>query len=150
MSDTASGPKFTYAHFFLPHAPVYYDSTGKYVSKEIMFGTLVHINKEILLSHVKYTNMKIQSIVSNIVSKDSGAIVIVISDHGMRHYNSSTPKEPFFFDNICFMRFPNRNFPAFRDKWSNVNVYPYVFNNQFNQQIPYQQDSTVLILDKEP
>lgn len=149
VASTATGkPKFTYAHIFLPHLPIYRDSTGKYVADDVLFGPLLEIKKKDLLPYIKYTNKKIETIVNNLVAKDPAAIIVVMSDHGLRHYKSTIPKEPLFFDNICFARFPNKNYLPYKPKWSNVNFYPYLFNCQFNQHIPYVEDSTILILDK--
>ena len=75
------------------------------------------------------------------------SIVIVMSDHGYRGYNNNSSLIPLLFDNICAVRFPDKNYLAFSDKWSNVNFFRYLFNSQFHQNIPYLKDSSIFLKD---
>lgn len=138
-------PTFSYAHFMLPHWPFYKDSTGKYNSDEIIARDNLLNNKPLYLSYVKYTNSVIKSLVDTITTKDPGAIVIVMSDHGFRYYKNVIPFEPFNFDNICAMRLPGKPFKSYSEKWSTVNIFRYLFNTAYNQDIPYLKDSSIFL-----
>lgn len=137
-------PVFSYAHFFLPHLPFYRDSTGKYNSIEYIADD-AHVHKDRFLSHLKYTNMVITSLVEDISRNDPNAIVIIMSDHGFKNYSNRQLYEPLNFDNICAIRYPGKPLLPFREKWSMVNLFPYVFNSFYNQQLPYLADSSIVL-----
>jgi hypothetical protein len=148
MSSTgekSATPKFCYAHFMLPHGPFYKDSTGAYNGDEIVAKGNTQFDKKLFLSYVKYTNTVIKSLVDSITVKDTGAIVIIMSDHGFRSYKNTSAYEPFNFDNICFVRFPDKNYPVYREKWSNVSFFRYLFNTEYGQHIPYLKDSSFVL-----
>jgi len=131
----------------MPHPLVFYDSIGNYLPTAQTFDPQTYYNKPVVLSYIKYTNTKIKSLTDVICSTDSNAIVIVMSDHGYRGYsNHNSPVSP-LFDNICAVRFPDNNFAQFKDKWSNVNFFRYLFNSQFHQNIPYLKDSSIFLKD---
>ncbi|MEO6254500.1 MAG: sulfatase-like hydrolase/transferase [Ferruginibacter sp.] len=144
-NEKAAGPKFCYAHFMMPHWPYYRDSTGTYHPDEFIAKSNLLNDRPLFLSYLKYTNTVIESLIENITGKDPGAIVIIMSDHGFRYYKNTNPVEPFNFDNICAVRFPNKNYPGVSEKWSAVNIFRYVFNAQYGQQLPYQKDSSIVL-----
>ena len=146
-SPKSAMPQFTYAHFNMPHPLVFYDSAGNYLSTAQIFDPQTYYNKPVILSYIKYTNTKIKKLVEVICKKDTGAIVIVMSDHGYRGYNNNNSPVALVFDNICAVRFPDKNYIAFKDKWSNVNFFRYLLNSQFHQNIPYLKDSSIFLKD---
>lgn len=141
-------PQFVYAHFNMPHFPFFYDSIGRPLSNDQVFNEDLYGERDLFLSYLKYTNTKMKEVVEAICTQDPGAIVVVMSDHGFRHYNNINQAHPLYFDNICAIRTPNSSLPEFRDKWSNVNFFPYLLNSQFNQQLPYLPDSSIFLRDK--
>ena len=141
-------PQFIYAHFNMPHPPIFYDSIGNYLPIKIMLDQQSYFDKQNFLSQLKYTNTKIESLVTKICKNDPAAIVIVMSDHGYRGYNNANTIEPLHFDNICAIRFPDKNYLPTKEKWSSVNFFRYLFNCEFNQQIPYVSDSSIFLKDK--
>jgi hypothetical protein len=143
-----SSPMFMYAHFNMPHPLIFRDSAGNYLSNTKMFDPLTYYDKTAFLSYLKYTNKKIEEMTDVICKRDSNAIVIVMSDHGYRGYNSTSINQPLQFDNICAVRFPDKNYLPFRGKWSTVNFFRYLFNCEFNQKMPYLNDSTIFLKDK--
>ncbi|MBK9532503.1 MAG: hypothetical protein IPO42_12130 [Chitinophagaceae bacterium] len=68
-----------------------------------------------------------------------------MSDHGFRYYKNRQHFEPLNFDNICAIRYPGKPLLPFREKWSMVNLFPYVFNSFYNQQLPYLADSSIVL-----
>ena len=144
-----SSPQFLYAHLLIPHPPMFCDSMGNYLPVEQIFDPQTSANKPFFLSYIKYANKKMESMVNAIIKNDPSAIVMVMSDHGYRDYNIGDRTEPLHFNNICAVRFPNNNYGVHqKESRSNVNVFPYLFNCQFNQKIPYLADSSIFLRDK--
>jgi hypothetical protein len=140
-------PQFTYAHFTMPHAPFFYDSTGKARPNDKIFDKSLNGDKSIFLSYLKYVNTKIKNLVGAISKNDSNAIIIVMSDHGWSFYKTKEANTPFFFNNICAVHFPDKNYLPMKEQWSNVNFFRYLFNCEFNQKIPYLKDSSTFLVD---
>lgn len=139
-------PQFVYLHFLLPHWPYYYDENS-ILDKEIsFFDESAFADKKKFLSYLKYTNMKMKSYVNQIISRDSTAIIICMSDHGFREYISENKKlVPAIFDNFCAVRLANTNNLPADNVGSNVNVFRYLFNTQFNQHLPYLKDTSFFL-----
>lgn len=142
-TQTSVVPKFCYAHFMLPHFPFYKDSMSNYIDIQLAGSNTSINNKSLYLSYLKYTNSVIKSLVDTIINNDPKAVVVVMSDHGYRNYNTSGP-EPYQFNNICFLRLPDKNYAPYTDSWSAVNFFRYLFNCQFGQNLPYLTDHTVV------
>jgi hypothetical protein len=142
--DKKTKPVFCYTHFIMPHGPFYRDSLGNHNSDEQIDDEFTW-TRAAFLSYVKYTNTVIRSMVDKIIAADPGAIIAVMSDHGYRTYANKDTYEPFNYNNICAVRFPDKNYLDLREKWSNVNFFRYLFNCEFNQQLPYLADSTIAL-----
>ncbi len=143
-------PQFIYAHFNMPHPPIYYDSIGNYLPIETFFKEDNYFDKSKFLAQLKYTNSKIKNLVTTICTNDPAAIVIVMSDHGYRGYKNTSIIEPLLFDNICAVHLPDKNYMNVKGKWSNVNFFRYLFNCEFNQKIPFLSDSSIVLKDVFP
>ncbi|MCW3090756.1 MAG: hypothetical protein JWP81_1825 [Ferruginibacter sp.] len=141
-------PRFVYAHFNMPHPPIFYDSAGNYLPAAQIFDPASYFNKPTFLSYLKFANKQIEHIVDGLCKNDKNAIVIVMSDHGYRGYNNPQVIEPLHFDNICAVRFPDKNYLPIGEKWSNVNFFRYLFNCEFQQSIPYLHDYSIFLKDK--
>ena len=137
-----SNPIFYYAHLVMPHAPYFRDSSGTLLNKKYA-GSVSLNDTEYFLDYLKYTNKVIRSLVNNIVTHNPSAIVIVMSDHGFRDYNHHKDYHAPAFNNICAVRFPDKDTIPDKDSFSTVNFFRYVFNCEYNQQIPYLKDSTI-------
>ena len=140
-------PKFCYAHFFLPHGQFYRDSAGNFNPPDKIMGNTYLANKPLYLSYLKYTNNVIKGLVKNFNANDSGAIVIIMSDHGFYDYNTKNENDPYNFDNICFVKAPRNDTLFTNRQLSNVNFYRHLFNSQFGQNMPYLKDSTVNVIE---
>jgi hypothetical protein len=138
-------PKFVYAHFLIPHQPYFFDSNGVRNKNLNLNEPNVLANKEIYLSYLKYCNKKILKTINKIIKYDKNAIVLLMSDHGFRNYKDFGNFEPYNFDNFCFIRNVNQISPDLKSSFSNVNVFRYVLNENFNQQFSYLKDSLVLL-----
>ena len=139
-------PKFCYAHFLMPHRPFFRDSSGQlrnFTSSREMYD--LYFDKPVYLSYLKYTNRVITTLIEKITKNDSSAIVVVMSDHGFHTFNNAISYNPLNYDNICAVRFPDKNYIAVKEKWSTVNFFRYLFNCEFGQQLPFLKDSTIWI-----
>lgn len=142
-NEKPAGPQFCYAHFMMPHAPLFRDSTGNYNSDAIIRDGDAQSNRPLYLSYIKYVNTVIESLADSITKKDPGAIVAIMSDHGYRSYRQATGFPPYQFNNICAARFPDNNFPDMPERWTTVNFFRYLFNSQFGQSMPFLPDKTI-------
>lgn len=140
--EKKNSPVFCYAHFMMPHAPFYRDSLGNYIPDELLEDELTRAG---FLSYVKYTNTQIRSMLDKMIAADPGAIFVIMSDHGYRTYANQDSYEPFNYNNICAVRFPGKNYLDLREKWSSVNFFRFLFNCEFNQQLPYLADSSIAL-----
>jgi Sulfatase len=136
-------PQFYYAHFFLPHGQYFRDSVGGFNKPEQISDL---DNKPLYLSYLKYTNMIIRKLVQHIVTADPAAIIIIMSDHGFYDYKSPGDYDAYNFDNICMVKLPAKADTLHLPR-SNVNVFRYLFNNCYGQNLPYLKDSTVFVIE---
>ena len=140
--DTA-GPKFLYAHLYLPHIPLSYDSNGKPV-QAISGSNTSGTSKTAVLSYLKYTNKVILRIVDSILQHARRPpLIIVQSDHGFRDLPKDIAPGERYFDNYSAFYFPDKNYNALTDSFTNINTFAVVFNNYFKTSIPMQKDSSV-------
>lgn len=137
-------PAFYIGHFLMPHWPYYKDSAGRPVPDSILGESINLRDKALYLSYLKYSNTHILSMADRIISNDPGAIVILMSDHGFRNYLVDYT-DPLDYDNIAFVRLPAGKAPFYKEKWSNINLFPYLLNHVYGQRMPYLPDSTVFL-----
>lgn len=142
-----SEPRFWYAHFLLPHGQFYRDSLGNLNPAEKILNLKYLADKSLYLSYLKYTNNVIKRVVNHISANDPRAIVILMSDHGFYDYMGNADYQPYNYDNICFVRDPAAGPDSTNLPRSNVNVFRYLFNSRFGQNLPYLKDSTVNVVE---
>lgn len=147
IDKRSSTPKFTYAHFFLPHGQFFRDSSGAFNPPEKILDLKYLADKGLYLEYLKYTNNIIKKLVKELVDNDPGAIVIIMSDHGFYDYNNPGDYDPYNFDNICLVRQPGKVVDSTSLPGSNVNFFRYLFNTGFGQKFPYIPDSTVFVIE---
>ena len=142
LTQKSDKPKFCYAHLTMPHSPYFRDSTGALIRNE-KGEAISSTDTKYFLTYLKYANTVITSLVNKIIQHNPAAIIVVMSDHGFRDYNNHKEYYAPSFDNMCAVRFPNKNMLPYKDSMSTVNFFPFVFNSQYGQQIPYLKDSTI-------
>ena len=129
----------------MPHGPYYYDSLGKENPYEKIKDYSTWGNKVLFVSYIKYTNRIIRSVLNDLVQHDPASIIILMSDHGYRDYADNRYYQPSRFDNICAIRFSGSIPAHLNDRRSNVNLFRYIFNAAFGQQLPYLADSSIAL-----
>ena len=136
-------PKFVYMHFIMPHWPYYYDKNGVLDKTASLYDETPNSNKNKFIGYLKYTNTKMVQCVNKILLQDSNAVIITMSDHGFREYTGiETNKSNAVFDNFCAIRFSGNNNHLKKDSLSNVNIFRYLLNTEFNQKMTFLPDSS--------
>lgn len=146
--EKSSKPRFVYAHFYMPHAPYFYDRYGNQNDNSTIY---LQYKTDPLIPHLEYllyTNERIKEMVTAIRQNNPGAMIILLSDHGYRHRVDKTPEPPHFFKNLNAVYFPSQDYTGLYDSISNVNIFRVILNKTFNQRFPLLKDSTVFLADK--
>lgn len=136
-------PVLNYSHFMMPHPPFFFDSIGNKINFLEKFDKKNN-NGSDFLSYLKYTNKVIESVITNIRNHKPNAIIILMSDHGFRGGTSEqfiTIEKKETFNNICAVYFPNNRYGKTLDTITNVNIFKYLFNNQYSQNLAFLKDS---------
>jgi len=138
---SSNSPRFTYAHFVLPHETFYFDSTGKQLDLHYTARTMV--NKKDYLQQLVYTNkFIIKPLVDSIFKNSKRPFVMIIQgDHGYRSYEPG--KMNLEFENLSAFYFSNQNYSQLYNSMTSVNGFRVVLNANLNQQLPLLKDSTI-------
>lgn len=83
VSQKSDKPKFVYAHIRSPHPPYTIDDAGKFIAFEAS-NDEKELNER-YVNQLKYTNEKINQVLSKLLSFEEKPIIILISDHGMHN-----------------------------------------------------------------
>ena len=136
-------PRFIYTHFTMPHYPYFFDRNGRRLSfAESQQGG----RKDLYLEYLQYCNQQCLALIDSILKKDkTEPIIILMSDHGFTKYNSTAIDPSYNFDNMINIYFPDNNYSEFPDTISNVNLFRFILNKQFNQRLPLLKDSTIFL-----
>jgi hypothetical protein len=141
-SETSKKPQFVYTHFIMPHYPYLFDKNGNALKfEEAIQGG----RKDLYLGYLQYGNKLCLSLIDSIFKKDpTNPVIILMSDHGFTKYSSEY--EPAYnFLNMINIYVPGRNYAAFSDSLTNVNLFRTLLNTQFGQQLPLLKDSTFFL-----
>lgn len=137
-------PQFIYTHLMMPHGPFLYDSLGKVVKKDYLSPSALQPEKEAAyIQYLVYTNKIVEQLVDDILQKTNRkAVIIVMSDHGFRGWDSSQSCFK-VKNNLNAVYLPSGNYRLFKDSVSNVNQFRILFNSLFNQKLDMLPDSCV-------
>jgi len=139
-------PKFVYAHFYLPHPPFFYDSSGNSIDIDFANIDKSMEDRASFLSYLQYTNKVILKLTDTILRNSSRPPVIIIqSDHGYRDFRKDVISTPGYFKNYSAFYFPDDDYSGLYDTLSNINTFPLIFNKYFHTGIPLQKDSSIFM-----
>ena len=143
---TPSGtPRFCYTHLEMPHYPYYFDSTGRPYPNLSVNKPEEGSDRNKYLNYLVYSNSKYLELIDEILlNSKRPPVILFISDHGFREYNDSTPLR-YHYMNMNAVLTPGRNYSAFYEGMSTVNLFRSLFNSEFGQKLPYLKDSTIFI-----
>lgn len=152
------GPKFVFAHILLPHRPFWFDAGGESLKPALRKK---RTNDENYLNQLKFTNMKIMWLVSEILEKSSNPPVIVIqSDEGPREKDISARNMRRKYTNRYqrrrirrMMRYnilnsyylPGIEIAALYSHITPVNSFRVIFNHYFGTDFELLEDKSYLI-----
>jgi hypothetical protein len=139
--------KIVYTHLMMPHHPYYYDENEKLRSVEDV-ATIAYGDKKPYVSYMKYTNKKIIGLVNSIINNSKKPpLIVLISDHGFRSFTSQSvdDNKRLPFCNLMSVYSPDKDYSAFTDSLSNVNLLRIILNSKFGQRLPMLKDSTFFI-----
>jgi hypothetical protein len=139
-------PKFVYTHLEMPHYPYYFDRNGKEQPfEEIVDGK--QGNKALYIEYLQYCNKKLLDLIDHILASSAAPpIIILMGDHGFRHFNEPV-EQRYHFLNLASVHLPSGNYRAFSDSLSGVNFFRALLNTQYSQQLPFLKDSTSYLKD---
>ena len=139
-------PQFVYSHFYMPHAPYFFDKNGVLKDEATIYTEFKTNPPAAYLEYVTYTNSTVQKLVTTIQENKPGAVIVLLSDHGFRDKN--VKKKEFFFQNMNAVYFPDRDYSTLYDSISNVNEFRIILNKLLHQSFPLLKDSSIFLVDK--
>jgi hypothetical protein len=136
--------KFVLTHLMMPHYPYYYDRNGNpFPFDSIIEGN--QTNRRHYIEYLEYSNKKLLGLVDQILQHATRPpIIVLFGDHGFRHFTEPVDKRN-YFNNLVAIHLPGRNYSAFADSLTNVNLLRTVLNTAFDQHLPYLQDTTIIM-----
>lgn len=141
----ANKPKFVYTHLVMPHHPFFYDSTGKQLPLELLQDEFYY-DKNARISYLKYTNNELLKLIDEIKISSREPVIFLVGDHGIREIKESFDQR-YLFINLNAILLPERNYDKLYKGMSNVNIFRFFLNEQFQQKLPLLEDSTIMITD---
>jgi Sulfatase len=137
-------PKFTYAHFLLPHSPYIFDSSGKRKPTDLNPTQSAEEPISSFIEQVKFANKIINDLVSFIKTKNKkNTIIIIEGDHGFR--NETGKKDYMVFDNLNAFYFPDNDYKLLYNSISPVNSFRITLNHIFSAKLPLLKDTSIFI-----
>lgn len=141
ISLHAKEQKFVFAHFFLPHDPYKFDSTGKLSTLNFnQYLNAIKTNQP-YIEQIAYTrNFIINS--AAVIKKNNKrpAVIIIQGDHGLRVYDQKKYGADEMFNILSAVYFPDGDRNAISDSLFAPNTFRIVLNKYFNQQLPLQNN----------
>jgi hypothetical protein len=137
-------PKFVIAHLMMPHYPYYYDKNGN----EFPFDLVIEGNQDNqhnFIEYLQYSNKKFLTLIDHILNNSTNPpVIILVGDHGFRHFKKPVERK-YYFRNLMSVHLPTKNYSAFTDSLTNVNLLRTVLNTSFNQRLPILEDTTIIM-----
>ena len=135
-----AGPKFTYAHIFVPHTPFVFEPDGKIVTDPGFYNSekAQPINDEYqkqgYINQIQFIDNAIVPILHTIISKSKKPpIIVLLGDHGLRENNRNTDLLAYYLPNGSEKLYPSI---------SPVNSFRLIFDEYFGANYPMLPDLT--------
>jgi hypothetical protein len=137
-----AGPKFTYAHIFVPHIPFVFDPNGQLVSDPGFYsaGQDQPVNdsyqKQGYINQIQFIDKAIIPILHTIISKSKKPpIIVLLGDHGLAGNNRYTDLLAYYLPNGSGKLYPSI---------SPVNSFRLIFDEYFGANYPLLPDLTYI------
>jgi hypothetical protein len=141
-------PRFIYAHFYLPHAPFYFDKFGNPKKESDILHETKEFSLQAYLDYLPYAKKRVEELIGAVKKNTEGkAVILFMSDHG---FNNEILKSDhvYSFQNQNAVYFPDRDYAQLYDSITNVNQFRVILNTLFKQNLPLIKDSTIFLFDK--
>jgi hypothetical protein len=139
LNEKKEKPVLAYTHLLMPHEPFFYDSAGNKIAA--VFENPKKATAKHFVSYLQYTNKTVLEIAKELVSKKPNALIVLMSDHGVRKLDDVKIARTDQMENICFIYSPNNKAAYLNKTLTNVNILKQIFNSEFNQNLPLVKDS---------
>jgi hypothetical protein len=133
-----AGPKFTYAHIFIPHIPLVFDPNGQLVTDPGFYSgekdqpVNAEYQKQGYINQVQFIDKAIVPILHTIISKSKNPpIIVLMGDHGLEANNRYTDLLAYYFPKGSGKLYPSI---------SPVNSFRLIFNEYFGGNYPLLPD----------
>jgi len=140
VNRASSTPRFIFAHFLAPHAPVVYRADGSpaeplrcFPSCSI-YGFASAADWDGFPGQVEHVNGAVLEVLDEIISSDAAAIVIVMSDHGSQRTGSGPANA---FRNFFAARVPSGDI-VFEDDVTPLTVLARLAGGEYTPGHPYR------------
>jgi hypothetical protein len=135
-----AGPKFTYAHIFVPHIPYVFDPNGQLVTNPDFYSSNqdqpvnAEYEKQGYLNQIQFIDKAIVPILHTIISKSMNPpIIILMGDHGLEGHNRYTDLLAYYLPKGSEKLYPSI---------SPVNSFRLIFDEYFGANYPLLPDLT--------
>jgi hypothetical protein len=136
-----AGPKFTYVHLFIPHAPFVYGPDGQIETDPGYYGdaragaTSEAYQLKGYVNQVQYIDKRIIPILQTVISKSKRPpIIILMGDHGLENANRLTDLLAYYL--------PDNGNARLYPTISPVNTFRLIFDEYFGANYPLLPDIT--------
>jgi hypothetical protein len=126
---------FMYSHLMMPHQPFLRDQFGKLRSIGRAYSESNNqMNITAYINYMQYCNTVILNMVDAVMQKQANAIIIIVSDHGLRNAKTGDLINS-EFNNFMAIRTPTNHYSGFTDSVCLANLFRLVLNNHFEQSL---------------
>lgn len=139
LATPTADPGYAFYHFLLPHYPYLFDAAGNPLP---VTATTLGLDPKGYLQQVQYSNLLINKLVTSILAHNPAKpkIIIISGDHGFKDFQmGTTDTSP--YQTITAIYFSDKNYAALPNEMSLVNLYRFVANKAFKQNLPALKDS---------
>ena len=134
-------PQFAYAHFYLPHAPFYFDLAGNRLSFQASLEASSKENLPAFAHNWKAAVSYMEKAVKAVRQSHPNALILLMGDHGYR--NEALPgNDTARFQNLCAVYFPDGNYAGFSDSTTLVNTMRLLHNKALGTALPLLPEKT--------
>jgi hypothetical protein len=138
-----AGPKFTYVHLFIPHAPFVYGPDGQIETDPGYYGgdragaTTEAYQLKGYVNQVQYIDKRIVPILQTVISESKNPpIIILMGDHGLENSNRRTDLLAYYL--------PKNGSAKLYPTITPVNSFRLIFDEYFGANYPLLPDKTYI------
>lgn len=145
MPERTEKPKFVFAHIMLPHQPYVFGAYGEPVMQEGINKLNWVWDQERYINQLKFANNKMKETIDKMFEEDDEAVILILSDHGMRHGEGmwEAPSKEFLikrYGSFMAYYFPEQERNLLLENTTNVNSFRILFNSYFNDDFEVLED----------